>query len=152
MTKNKAAFSLLELILVMALLATLLALSAPALSRSFKGRALSGEAERLLAAAEYARDEAISQGVPMVFWIDPEAGRFGVRPQEGFPGNPSRETAWTLPEEIRFEIPAEIAAVFEPRGAPDADTLQPIVLVHRSETRITLECSGDGWGYQIVAP
>jgi len=151
MTRNKAAFTLIELILVMALLATLLAVAAPTL-HSLKGPALEQEASRLLAAAEYARTEAISQGIPMVLWIEPEAGRFGVRPKDGYTGNPAREAAWTLPEEIRFDLFANVNAVFEPRGTPDPETLQPIVLVHRSEDRITFEKSGDGWGYEIADP
>ena len=70
-SQKPAAFTLIELVLVMVLLATLLAISAPTLSRSFKGRALEQEAVRLLAATVYAREEAVSQSLPMTLWIDP---------------------------------------------------------------------------------
>src|ERR1051325_1837454 len=77
-------FTLVELILVMALLATLMALAAPSLSRSMRQRNLSQEATRFVALTESARDEAVSQGVPMVVWIDPVGGRFGMGPKTGY--------------------------------------------------------------------
>ena len=54
----------------MALLCVILGVAAPSLSRSMRQRNLTQEAARLLAATEYARDEAISRGVPMAVWID----------------------------------------------------------------------------------
>src|SRR5438067_13878805 len=78
------AFTLVELILVMAVLATIMALSTPSLSRSLRNRNIEQEAKRFIALTEYARGEAVSQGVPMTIWIDVEAGAFGVEPKAGF--------------------------------------------------------------------
>ncbi|MDD5351137.1 MAG: GspH/FimT family pseudopilin [Chthoniobacteraceae bacterium] len=153
-----AAFTLVELILVMVLLATLLAIVAPSLSRSFKGRALDQEATRLLAATEYARSEAVSQGLPMNLWIDPVGGTFGVQAKDGNTGNPSREQQWALPGDIRFDLQSAatdtaghiIAATFDPEGTLATGNLSPLVLIHRSGDRVSLTQTDDGWGYEIA--
>lgn len=147
-----------ELILVMALLATLLAVSSPLLSRSFKQRALEQEATQLLAATEYARDEAVSQGVPMSVWIDVANGACGVQAQSGYEGNPSRERTWFLPADVHFDAVAAptdqsgrmIAAQFDADGTLDLESVDSISLVARSNESITLTQTEDGWGYEIV--
>jgi len=152
------AFTLVELILVMALLATLLAVSAPLLSRSFKQRALDQEATQLLAATEYARDEAVSQGVPMSVWIDVPNGACGVQAQIGYEGDASREKTWFLPPDVRFDsIEAAtdqnghvIAAQFDPDGTLALESLDSIRLIARTNESITLTQTEDGWGYEIV--
>ena len=71
---SRAAFTLVELLLIMALLVVVLAVAAPMLSSSMRGHGLNGEAVRFVALTEFARSEAISQGVPMVLHGD-ELGR-----------------------------------------------------------------------------
>ena len=85
-------FTLIELIFVMALLTVVVGFAAPSLARSMRQRNLDGEATRLLAATEYARDEAVSQGVPMTVWINPDTQRFGVEPKPATTA-PPRATA-----------------------------------------------------------
>ena len=152
------AFTLIELILVMALLATFVALAAPSLSRSFKARGLDGEATQLLAVTEYARDEAVSQGVPMTVWIDPTSGHFGVQIKEGFDGDAAREKTWTLGSDTHFDpVDAEagadshtVAAEFAPEGTLAPESLAAIRIVARSSDAISLTQTADGWGYEIV--
>ena len=147
-----------ELILVMALLATLLAVSAPLLARSFKQRALEQEATQLLAATEYARDEAVSQGVPMSVWIDVANGSCGVQAQSGYEGNALREKTWFLQPDIRFDaIDAAtdpnghvVAAQFDADGTLDLESVDSIRLIARTNENITLTQTEDGWGYEIV--
>src|SRR5207249_2115896 len=56
------AFTLIELILVMALLAIVLAVSAPALSTFFQGRTLDSEVRRFLSLTRYGQSRAVSEG------------------------------------------------------------------------------------------
>lgn len=152
------AFTLIELIVVMALLATFLALSAPSLSRSFKARGLEQEATQLLAITEYARDEAISQGVPMTVWITPDTGDYGVSIKENFPGDKSREKSISLNSDFRFD-PVDattdsnghiIAAELEPDGTLAPESLAALRIVNRSEEGISVSQTADGLGYEIV--
>ena len=156
-TRSAAGFTLVELILVMALLAIVMAIAAPSLSRSMRQRNLDGEAARLLAATEYARDEAISQGVPMTLWIDPEGRRFGIGPKEGFVGNEKRIREFSVDPDIGFEIANAVvkrgvveAMEFAPDGTPALTNVESVVLKDRFNSALTLAQTTDGWGYEIV--
>jgi len=153
------AFTLVELILVMALLATLLALSAPTILHSFKQRDLEKEATQLLAVTEYARSEAISQGIPMDVWIDPATGCFGVQASDGFDGDESREKTYALNTDVHFDPVSATAdqdghtviATFDPEGTLDPEnSIDALRIVNRSEAAISFEQTEDGWGYEIV--
>ncbi len=104
MRRRVTAFTLVELVLVMALLVTLAAIAVPSLARSLRGHNLDQQADRLLALTEYGRDEAASQGLPMVLWIDVDGGRFGVDTKPGY--GSSRENArareYTLADDAHF--------------------------------------------------
>src|SRR4051812_384981 len=68
---NQRAFTLLELILVLVLLAITASLVGGNMGSFFRGRALSFEARRMLSLTHYAQSRAVSEGVPMVLWFDP---------------------------------------------------------------------------------
>ena len=72
------ALTLIELILVMALLVVVIALLAPTLGNFFRGRTLESEARRFVALSHYARSRAVSEGVPMVLWLDPVQKAYGL--------------------------------------------------------------------------
>jgi len=117
------------------------------------------EATQLLAATEYARSEAISQGVPMSVWIDPATGSFGVRASDGFDGDNTREKAYALHTDLRFDSVEGVAnqdghrviALFEPEGTLDPESsLDTLRIVHRNASVVCLEQTEDGWGYEIV--
>ena len=77
-------FSLLELILVLALLVAAMALVAPQLRGFFAGRRLDGEARRLWALTRYAREQAMAQAVPVELWLDTAARQYGVQALPGY--------------------------------------------------------------------
>src|SRR5437016_14129570 len=78
MRVGKAAFTLIELILVMAMLLIVLAVAAPSLSKFFRGRTLDSEARRFVSLTRYGQSRAVSDGVPSGFWIDPNQGSHGL--------------------------------------------------------------------------
>jgi type II secretion system protein H len=164
------AFTLVELILVMALLCVILGLAAPSLSRSFQERNLAQEATRLLALTEYARDEAISQGVPMSLWIDAATGRFGAQAMPGYEDAGARGKQFSLIDGLHFELlgssPGAAAqtapapgtsalqgndvAEYLPDGTLDPSSRQSIRLVDRSNSAIEVAQMKDASGYEIV--
>jgi type II secretory pathway pseudopilin PulG len=73
--------TLIELILVMALLSVIMAIATPSLSTFFKGRRAQEEARRMLALTRYAHSEAISRSEPMEMWFNMEHKLYGLRPQ-----------------------------------------------------------------------
>lgn len=153
----RSGFTLVELILVMALLAIVMAFSAPALSRSMRERHLTDEAARFLALTEYARSEAISQGVPLIVWIDPAAGRFGVEPKAGFTGAEQRIREFALDTDIHFEITdgeakrgIVEAAEFAPDGSLESGSMESLRLLDRFGSAITVARTDDQLGYEIL--
>ena len=75
---RRRAFTLVELILVLALLVIVTSLAAPAMSRFVRGRALDSEARRLAALMHAGQSRAVSEGAPMMLWMDEKAGTYGM--------------------------------------------------------------------------
>jgi len=163
------AFTLVELILVMALLCIIVGIAVPSLSRSMHQRNLVQEAERLLALTEYARDEAASRGVPMVVWIDTESGQYGVKAKTGYEDSGMREKQFTLPGGVRFEALAATSGTAGETGTPEKDapgeadaaeyapdgTLDPtsqasVMLVDQSNSEVGIEQARDANSYEII--
>lgn len=84
---NNLAFTLVELILVMALLTIVMAVAAPSLARFFRGREIDTEAGRFVALTRYGQSQAVSLGKPMVLWMDPKEGSYGLDEQGTTPAN-----------------------------------------------------------------
>ena len=153
-TRIPAGFTLVELIVVMTLLAIMAAFSAPVMSRSIRARNLNGEAARFIAATEYGRDEAVSQGVPMTVWINPATQRFGVEPRAGFAGIESRKREFAVNADIHFEMENAAAGMvqaveFAPDGVPTVASVETVRLVDRFESQVIVVRTKDGWGYEI---
>jgi prepilin-type N-terminal cleavage/methylation domain-containing protein len=98
------AFTLVELILVMALLGVVLGAGAPALGRFFQGRTLSSEARRFLGLTHYAQSRAVSEGIPMVVWIDPIERAYGLRAETSYTELDARAVEFTLADGIVIEL------------------------------------------------
>jgi prepilin-type N-terminal cleavage/methylation domain-containing protein len=81
---HRAAFTLIELILVMALLATSWRLPRRLSRVPYADRNLRQEAARFVALTEFARSEAISRGIPMIVWVDSRCASFWCGGQTGF--------------------------------------------------------------------
>ena len=77
-SKFSDAFTLIELTLILALLVVITSLAAPAMSRFIRGRALDSEARRLFALTHAAQSRAVSEGVPMLMWVDEKNGAYGL--------------------------------------------------------------------------
>ena len=151
------AFTLVELIVVMALLALTMAFAAPSLARSMRGRHLDHEATRFIALTEYGRDEAVSQGVPMALWIDAASGRFGIAPKAGYASDDARGREYVLTDGISFDTSGDSLKQttsaslieFAPDGSPEPANVESIRLVDRFSEVVLIARTSDGWGYEI---
>ena len=81
---GRGGFTLIELILVMAVLTIVFALALPSLKNFFRGRDLDSEARRFLSLARFGQSRAISEGTPMVLWVDTQRGAYGLQEQSGY--------------------------------------------------------------------
>ncbi|MBN1866102.1 GspH/FimT family pseudopilin [Candidatus Sumerlaeota bacterium] len=150
------AFTLIELILVMGLLALVLAISAPALSGFVKGRALTEESRRFLALTRYGRSEAASRAVPMELWIEPEQGTYGIGPAAGFESVGGESLDYRVGEGLRLEVQREAAdengratIVFQPDGAVGEGSVETLTIAEGASHSVTIARAESGMGYRI---
>ena len=102
------AFTLIELILVMALLTVVISLTAPKLSRFFHGRTLDSEARRLLALTRSGQSRAVSEGLPMNLWVDADKGEFGLEAEPSFETSDPRAVEFALDSGLKIEVVRQI--------------------------------------------
>jgi len=104
------AFTLIELILVLALLAIVTSMTAPSLSQFFRGRMLDSEARQMLSLTRAAQSRAVSAGFPMLLWIDSKQHAYGLQ-EEGKTLTGNTSDIDPKAEEFEFDNSLEIEAV-----------------------------------------
>ncbi|MEY4387257.1 MAG: hypothetical protein RLY20_2540 [Verrucomicrobiota bacterium] len=102
---DRRAFTLMELLLVLALLAMAVAVAAPSLSRFFRARALDSEARRLLSLTRYAQSRAVSEGVPMVMWFKPDEGTYGVEAESTYTETDEKAVQYEVDSSLQLALP-----------------------------------------------
>lgn len=98
------AFTLIELILVMTILAIAVSFTAPALANFFRGRSLDYEARRLLSLTRQGQSRAASEGVPMELWFDSAKGAYGLEAEPSYEPVDSKAVTFTLDSPMQIEI------------------------------------------------
>lgn len=88
----------------MALLSIAFAVTIPALREFFRGRVLDSEARRLLSLTRYAQSRAISEGVPMILWIDGVEGRYGLEAAAGYLDEDGRAVEFHVDPLLELEV------------------------------------------------
>lgn len=105
-----AAFTLIELMLVMALMVIMVALVMPAMASFFRGRNLDNEAMQFLSLTRYGQSRAISEGVPVELWINPKAACYGLSALSGYSETQTNPTIYNLDStvSIAFSAPSSV--------------------------------------------
>jgi type II secretion system protein H len=162
------AFTLIELMLVMAMLLIVLAVAFPSLRGFFRGRNLDSEARRVLALTRYGQSRAVAEGVPMVLWIDSKQRTFGLQAAAGYLDRDDRAIDFLLDENLRLEAtvpsvtyttgqwnePAPVAGSlpmirFLPDGFISESSPEQIVLTERDNHAIAIVQSANRLSYEI---
>jgi len=133
---RQRAFTLMELVLVLALLATAAALVAPAMANFFRGRSLGYEARTLLALTRQGQSRAASEGVPMDLWLDPQNGKYGLEEEASFGSSDPDAVEFPLDKNMQLEVFNGTTANANKRapidmGAPlSTASVPPVLLAH----------------------
>ena len=98
------AFTLVELILVLALLVVITSLVAPAMSNFIRGRALDSEARRLFALMHAGQSRAVSEGMPVVLWVDEKKGAYGLEAETPPRGGDPKAEDLPLDENLQISV------------------------------------------------
>ena len=101
---SRRAFTLIELILVMILLLGAVALVTPKLAGFFNGRKVDSEARRILSLTRYGQNRAVAEGIPMVLWINSQAGSYGLRQENGYADSDPKQITYTVAEDVKISF------------------------------------------------
>jgi len=155
-----AGFTLIELILVLALLVIATSLAAPAMSNFIRGQALDSEARRLMALIHAGQSRAVSEGMPMVLWVDEKQGAYGLQAETtGQSGDPKAENL-SLDENLQIAVANTgtsgttkfhgLPAIrFLPDGTVDENSPQMLRLADAKGHALWLIESRDRSGYEV---
>lgn len=143
---RNGGFTLLELILVMVILSTILAMAAPSLRGFFGSRKTHDTAAQILALTHFARSQAISEGIiyrlnfdtrERAYWLTAQkSGTFEMLSNEF-------GQIFTLPSDIVLELKGaekeddEIFLIFTPQGTVTAGTIR---LIDRQGLTLEVTC------------
>ena len=93
-----------ELILVLALLVIITSLVAPAMSNFIRGRALDSETRRLLALMHAGQSRAVSEGLPVMLWVDEKKGAYGLEAETPPRGGDPKAEDLPLDENLQISV------------------------------------------------
>jgi prepilin-type N-terminal cleavage/methylation domain-containing protein len=178
---SRGAFTLIELILVMAVLTIAVSITAPALANFFRGRTLDSEARRLLALTREGQSRAVSAGLPMELWFDAPHSTFGLEAEPSYEAEDPKAVELTMDSDIQLQVVSDnnpasasssnmgttpsVASVappashhpdlpkirFLPDGSIGESSPKALVLTGRDGISICLQQSRNGLSYEIRA-
>ena len=100
----RIAFTLVELLLVMAIMIATMSIAAPTLANFFRGRSLDSEARRLLSLTHAGQSRAVYEGVPVMLWIDTDRREYGLKEEAGWSDSDPKAVEFALDKDLQFEI------------------------------------------------
>lgn len=103
-TSALRAFTLVELIVVMALLVSVIALASPSLAGFFRGRALDAEARRFMSLTRLGQTRAAAEGLPMILWVDLQQRTYGLEADSSFVEEDTKAVEYTLDGNVTMEV------------------------------------------------
>jgi type II secretion system protein H len=154
------AFTLVELILVLALLVVVTSLVAPAMSNFIRGRALDSEARRLFALMHAGQSRAVSEGMPVLLWVDEKQKAYGLEAETPPRGGDPKAENLPLDENLQISVlnvgtPSSTtlrnlpAIRFLADGTIDENSPQMLRLVDARGNALWLIESRNRMGYEI---
>lgn len=154
-------FTLIELIVVMAMLTVMMAITTPRLARFFSGQSNEEEIRRFLALLEFAKQEAISSAVPIDMYIDTNTGKYGITATAGYVLDEKKKLEFQLGDSLRFELFQQermrfeddvVHIVYLPDGFLDDASVKALRFVPEAggERKRILAQMNVGIGYKLV--
>jgi Tfp pilus assembly protein FimT len=107
----------------MSILLIVISVSAPSLQRFFKGRNLDSETRRLLGLTKYGQSRAVSEGIPMVLWIDQKRGYYGLQAASGYLDYDDKSVEFTVDNNL--QIQSQSLALNSSASTASAITIEP---------------------------
>jgi type II secretory pathway pseudopilin PulG len=104
-TRNtSSAFTMIELILVMAIVVVSISITAPKLANFFRGRTLNSEARRLLALTHSGQARAISEGIPTRLQFDIPSHSYELKQDPGWSDRDPKAMQFSCDQDLDIEV------------------------------------------------
>lgn len=152
-------FTLIELILVLTLLGIVASLIAPSLSNFVRGRALDSEARRLLSLTHAAQSRAVSEGVPVVLWMNTKQGSYGMEREGSSENSDPKALEFSVDGNVQIEVinTAKVGTTvrhlpairFSPDGTIDENSPPTLRLGDTTGAMLWLVQTRNRMGYEI---
>jgi len=159
-SKFVPGFTLMELVLVLTLITVAVSIVAPQMSNFMRGRALDSEARRLAALMHAGQARAVSEGMPMVLWIDDKKGQYGLQEETPPKGGDTQAENLTFDENVQVTTQNVTggsgtttfnglpAIRFLPDGTVDQNSPQILQMTEDNETMVFTELQTKT-GYEV---
>jgi Tfp pilus assembly protein FimT len=153
--KSPEAFTLMELILVLAIVVTAISMAAPAMGSFFRGRAQDSEAREILSLTRYAQSRAVTEGYPVEIWFNIRERTYGMQIVPGYVDNDPRAVDFDVSDYLSLEIVGQAKSrnqtsmIFLPNGEVDSSSLVSIAVVEQNSAPITVTLADNGLSYEI---
>ena len=99
-----AAFTMIELILVMAIVVVVVSITAPRMANFFRGRTLDSEARRLLALTHSGQSRAISEGIPTRLQFDIPNHTYRLQQDPGWSDRDPKALEFSCDQDLQIEV------------------------------------------------
>lgn len=158
----------------MTLLVVVAGLSAPTLGNFFRGRTLDSEARRLLSLTRHGQSRAVSEGVPMLVWVDTKQRSYGLEADSSYTDRDEKAEEYSVDPSLQIEtlnarganatpIRQTISSStttsgthrnlpgirFQPDGSIESSSPQSVLLTDRNGASLRLAQSTNRLTYEI---
>ena len=129
MRPRHRAFTLIELVLVMLVIAVVVAIVAPSFHGANRGRRTGDTASQIVSLALYARSQAITQGKTYRLNLDPDAGRYELSVRDYDMFETLNNWSYRTPDGVRIACDVQsqqdgLYIEFRPTGRTDPATIR----------------------------
>jgi len=158
--KRQCAFTLIELILILALLVIITSLVVPAMQNFIRGRSLDAEARRFLSLTRAAQSRAVSEGMPIMLWVNEKENTYGVEQETPGQNGDAKAESLNIDDTLQVAVVKSSAGAqttlhslpaikFLPDGTIDENSPQKLQLTHTDGGVLWLIESRNHMGYEI---
>ncbi len=146
--------------LVLVLLTIVISLVVPTLTKFFAGRTLDSEVRQFVALTHYGQSRAVSEGVPMVLWLDTGAGTYGLEQEPGYNDSDPKAVDYSVGEGVTIGFPRGGAKVtkrgklpgihFSPDGnIVTASSVEGVSFQEGKNAPVWIKPAANGLSYEV---
>ncbi len=145
--------------LVLVLLTVVISLVMPSLKQFFGGRTLDSEVRQFVALTHYGQSRAVSEGVPMLLWVDARAGTYGLEQEPGYNDSDPKAVDYSIGDGLTMDVPQTGSKAIKPgksmgiRFSPDgnivtATSVTEVTFREGKNRPVVIQPSADGLSYE----